>query len=197
MLWSRPARDNLCWSYITKAHYQFWGWEIIKIPRLSTCSKLVEKLWPLVNGFSFEIFFLTGKDLWYSSMHSIHNRKICIPYYFFILIIIMWISGVQEIYKRRPRRPPFLRVLSEGIGVTSSMRPIFMPERARARRADWAPGPGVLVLKITKLDDIFFFFFYLEHRYLKKWNSDMLQKFICNHINPFVSKYLHVLLCTI
>ena len=26
------------------------------------------------------------------------------------------------------------------------MRPIFMPERARALRADWAPGPGVLVL---------------------------------------------------
>lgn len=26
------------------------------------------------------------------------------------------------------------------------IRPIFMPERARALRADWAPGPGVLVL---------------------------------------------------
>lgn len=26
------------------------------------------------------------------------------------------------------------------------MRPIFMPERARALSADWAPGPGVLVL---------------------------------------------------
>uniref|UniRef100_A0A0E9WD39 Uncharacterized protein n=1 Tax=Anguilla anguilla TaxID=7936 RepID=A0A0E9WD39_ANGAN len=26
------------------------------------------------------------------------------------------------------------------------MRPIFMPDRARARRADCAPGPGVLVL---------------------------------------------------
>ena len=25
--------------------------------------------------------------------------------------------------------------------------PIFIPDRARARRADWAPGPGVLVLK--------------------------------------------------
>lgn len=31
------------------------------------------------------------------------------------------------------------------MGVTSSMRPILMPARARARRADWAPGPGVLV----------------------------------------------------
>ena len=49
-------------------------------------------------------------------------------------------------YKRRPRRPPFLRVESEGIGVTSSIRPIFIPARAKARRADWAPGPGVLVL---------------------------------------------------
>ena len=28
------------------------------------------------------------------------------------------------------------------------MRPIFMPERARALRADCAPGPGVLVLKL-------------------------------------------------
>lgn len=26
------------------------------------------------------------------------------------------------------------------------MRPIFIPDRARALRADWAPGPGVLVL---------------------------------------------------
>jgi hypothetical protein len=47
--------------------------------------------------------------------------------------------------RRRPRRPPFLRVESEGVGVTSSMRPIRIPARARARRADWAPGPGVLV----------------------------------------------------
>lgn len=28
----------------------------------------------------------------------------------------------------------------------SPMRPILRPERARARRADWAPGPGVFVL---------------------------------------------------
>lgn len=27
------------------------------------------------------------------------------------------------------------------------MRPIFIPDRARALRADWAPGPGVLVLR--------------------------------------------------
>merc|ERR1712203_30574 len=30
------------------------------------------------------------------------------------------------------------------MGVTSSMRPIFMPERARALRADCAPGLGLL-----------------------------------------------------
>jgi hypothetical protein len=47
--------------------------------------------------------------------------------------------------RRRPRRPPFLLVESEGVGVTSSMRPMRIPARARARRADWAPGPGVLV----------------------------------------------------
>lgn len=94
----------------------------------------------------------------------------------------------DAVYRRRPRRPPFLLVESDGIGVTSSepkrgekhmarrlqdacykqcrfnitkwdtdslnavilyapMRPIFMPERARALRADWAPGPGVFVLR--------------------------------------------------
>jgi hypothetical protein len=36
-------------------------------------------------------------------------------------------------------------VESDGVGVTSSILPIFIPERARARRADCAPGPGVLV----------------------------------------------------
>jgi len=44
-----------------------------------------------------------------------------------------------------PLRPLFLRVLSEGIGVTSSMWPIFIPDRAKARRAAWEPGPEVLV----------------------------------------------------
>lgn len=47
-------------------------------------------------------------------------------------------------YKRRPRRPPFLRTESVGIGVTSSMRPIRIPERANALNALCAPGPGVL-----------------------------------------------------
>ena len=49
------------------------------------------------------------------------------------------------IYKRLPRLEPLRRVLSVGIGVTSSILPIFNPARARARRADWAPGPGDLV----------------------------------------------------
>ena len=31
------------------------------------------------------------------------------------------------VYRQRPRRPPFLRVVSVGIGVTSSMRPILVP----------------------------------------------------------------------
>ena len=34
----------------------------------------------------------------------------------------------------------------ENIRKHSPMRPILIPERAKARRADWAPGPGVLVL---------------------------------------------------
>lgn len=48
-------------------------------------------------------------------------------------------------HNRRPLRPPLRRVESDGVGVTSSILPIFIPERARARSADWAPGPGVLV----------------------------------------------------
>lgn len=48
-------------------------------------------------------------------------------------------------HRRRPLLPPLRRVESEGVGVTSSILPIFIPERARARRADCAPGPGVLV----------------------------------------------------
>lgn len=48
-------------------------------------------------------------------------------------------------HRRRPLLPPLRRVESEGVGVTSSILPIFIPERARARKADCAPGPGVLV----------------------------------------------------
>ena len=50
------------------------------------------------------------------------------------------------IHSLLPLRPPFLLVLSEGIGVTSSILPIFIPDLARALSADCAPGPGVLVL---------------------------------------------------
>ncbi|KYN11163.1 hypothetical protein ALC57_16712, partial [Trachymyrmex cornetzi] len=55
-------------------------------------------------------------------------------------------KAIRTAYSLRPRRPPFLRVESDGIGVTSSIRPIFMLDRAKARRADCAPGPGVFVL---------------------------------------------------
>ena len=44
--------------------------------------------------------------------------------------------GFSRSYKRLPLRPPFLRVLSVGIGVTSSILPIFNPERERALSAD-------------------------------------------------------------
>lgn len=50
-------------------------------------------------------------------------------------------------YTLRPLRPPFLRVPSCGIGVTSSMRPMRNPTLAKARIAAWAPGPGVLALE--------------------------------------------------
>jgi hypothetical protein len=42
----------------------------------------------------------------------------------------------ERAQRRRPRRPPFLRVESDGVGVTSSILPIFIPARAKARRAD-------------------------------------------------------------
>jgi hypothetical protein len=45
-------------------------------------------------------------------------------------------SRILKDYNLRPRRPPFLRVESDGIGVTSSIRPIFIDERAKARSAD-------------------------------------------------------------
>jgi len=44
--------------------------------------------------------------------------------------------GIQLAYNLRPRLPPFLLVESVGTGVVSSMRPIFMPARASALRAD-------------------------------------------------------------
>ena len=49
--------------------------------------------------------------------------------------------------QRLPRRPPLRLVLSEGMGVTSSILPIFIPDRAKALSADCAPGPGVFVLQ--------------------------------------------------
>ena len=43
---------------------------------------------------------------------------------------------VPSSHRRRPRRPPLRRVESDGVGVTSSIRPILIPERAKARSAD-------------------------------------------------------------
>lgn len=43
-----------------------------------------------------------------------------------------------------PFLPPFLLVVSVGIGVTSSILPILIQLRAIALKADWAPGPGAL-----------------------------------------------------
>ena len=58
--------------------------------------------------------------------------------FFFLLLLCA--------YRRRPRRPLFLRVQSDGMGVTSSILPIFNPFRASALNADWAPGPGLRLL---------------------------------------------------
>ena len=55
----------------------------------------------------------------------------------------MWIISYSN-QSLRPFLPPFLLVVSVGIGVTSSILPILMPLRAIALRADWAPGPGAL-----------------------------------------------------
>ena len=44
-----------------------------------------------------------------------------------------------------PCLPPFLLVVSVGMGVTSSIRPILIPLRAIALMAAWAPGAGDLL----------------------------------------------------
>lgn len=54
----------------------------------------------------------------------------------FLYVVVVVAVVFFVVYNLRPRRPPFLRVESDGIGVTSSMRPIFMDERDNARNAD-------------------------------------------------------------
>lgn len=49
------------------------------------------------------------------------------------------------IHNLLPLLPPALLVESVGIGVTSSILPIFIPYLANALIAAYAPGPGVLV----------------------------------------------------
>lgn len=50
--------------------------------------------------------------------------------------LLVTLFDAIDVYRRRPRRPLFRRVQSDGIGVTSSIRPIFIPFRARALKAD-------------------------------------------------------------
>ena len=64
-------------------------------------------------------------------------------YAFKQLPTLTFFKQMTQLYRRRPLLPPFLLVESVGMGVTSSIRPILIPARASARRADWAPGPGV------------------------------------------------------
>lgn len=49
-----------------------------------------------------------------------------------------------ESYALLPLLPPARRVVSCGIGVTSSILPTLKPLLAMALIAAWAPGPGVL-----------------------------------------------------
>ena len=62
-----------------------------------------------------------------------------------VLIMIRVCNVFKVFHNLLPLLPPGLLVLSVGIGVTSSIRPIFIPKRARALRAAYAPGPGYLV----------------------------------------------------
>ena len=72
---------------------------------------------------------------------QIKNSQIFYQLHIFISILKMlaswqnntkgsWMFPVVVIaYKRRPRRPPFLRVESDGIGLTSSILQIFMLDK--------------------------------------------------------------------
>lgn len=52
----------------------------------------------------------------------------------------------SPVHRWWPWWPPLLQVLSEGLGVTFSICPTFIPKQAGTLRAVWAPGPGVFVL---------------------------------------------------
>ena len=96
----------------------------------------------MLNIKSHDVFKLIGKVHKPLSMVSTKHIQNCLPNRKNLNLLTKYCPA----YNLRPRRPPFLLVASDGIGVTSSMRPIFIEERANARRADCAPGPGVLVL---------------------------------------------------
>ncbi|KRY01286.1 hypothetical protein T4E_7203 [Trichinella pseudospiralis] len=91
-----------------------------------------------------------NKDALNGSYFTFDNKQEKQYHTFSVIAFLYPICNLKTAIKiayhiRRPLRPPFRRVLSDGIGVTSSIRPIFIPERAKARRADCAPGPGVFV----------------------------------------------------
>ena len=58
---------------------------------------------------------------------------------------IIYVSKTTKDHNLLPCLPPFLLVVSVGMGVTSSIRPIFIPLRAIALMAAWAPGAGDLL----------------------------------------------------
>ena len=53
------------------------------------------------------------------------------------------LTRLRRFHNLLPLRPPPLLVESVGMGVTSSILPIFKPFLASALRAACAPGPGV------------------------------------------------------
>ena len=55
-------------------------------------------------------------------------------------------SVASKLRREMIKSKQYIENNNENIRERSPMRPILMPERAKARRADWAPGPGVLVL---------------------------------------------------
>jgi len=67
----------------------------------------------------------------FKSTYEVHVKQCCQVFIIMFFILnneqpkskakqVQQVSLPRLDYKRRPRRPPFLRVLSEGIGVTSS-----------------------------------------------------------------------------
>ena len=78
-------------------------------------------------------FFYVQTEAWKFCQNVTVKKKssifnLTLIYIFAIKKKICEAKMVDTIYNLRPRRPPFFLVASEGIGVTSSIRPIFIPE---------------------------------------------------------------------